>query len=66
MTAIYETCICGITLYLTATLLFKLLCKYQIIHISKLLSTRRTYIDFIQAILNIKVKARIKCKIEGN
>ena len=36
MTAIYETCICGITLYLTATLLFKLLCKYQIIHISKL------------------------------
>ena len=75
MTAIYETCVCGIIFYLTPTLMFKLLYKFSIIHRYKLLNIPRLnrnpyamlpYLDLTQTILNIKPNVSIKCKIEGN
>ena len=53
MTAIYETCVCGIIFYFTPTLVFKLL--YELPHL-----------DLTQTILNIKLNVSIKCKIGGN
>ena len=80
MTAIYETCVCGIIFSLTPTIMFKLLYKFSIIHRYKLLNIPRLlayklnrnpyallpYLDLTQTILNIKVNVSIKCKIEGN
>ena len=75
MTAIYETCVCGIIFYLTQTLMFKLLYKFSIIHIYKLLNIPRLirnpnaflpHLDLTQTILNIKLNVSIKCKIGGN
>ena len=72
MTAIYETCVCGIIFYLTPTLMFKLLYKFSIIHryellnIPRLLAYELPYLDLTQTILNIKLIVSKKCKIERN
>ena len=69
MTAIYETCVCGIIFYLTPTLMFKLLYKCSIIHKYELNRSPYAllpYLHLIQTILNIKPNVSIKCKIERN
>ena len=72
MTAIYETCVCGIIFYLTPTLMFKLLYKfsiihrYELLHIPRLLAYELPYLDLTQTILNIKLIVSKKCKIERN